>query len=462
MEPPSSPSLAADDQAIAAELARITARKHELAARASALDQRAAAFAAKAVAAAKPEPLIYLNVGGTSYHTTTSNLVKIRGSRLEIMFSGRHELKKDDKQDYFIDRDGPLFKHVLNFLRDDAYDEPKDDVERKLLKLEFEYYGIPIDASGAPKPAAGAAAEAKATSIYNLLDRKEAHLTELETQLKEQEDAYVDEVAMVAEANKLTAEKVTINVSGTVLTTARSTLCHVKDTMLTAMFTEGSKHTLVRDREGRIFLDRDADRFRQVLNALRNSREEMTVVSTPALLTELDKLCIARDKLLRLSSRVSFRPGPNYVIANGRGTKTSGQRWDATVLSADPLQSNDAVHIRFMCPSANVMVGVAPASINTASTDTYNNVGAYVYFQSSKTGYLGGSANPGAKIHQPLGPGVPKDAWVRLNTTNRTLEFSFTTPPQQWHVAYNNVDCSQPQHLCALLYNPNAWVEVVE
>lgn len=37
---------------------------------------------------------------------------------LAAMFSGRHELDTDSEGQYFIDRDGAYFKHILNFLRD--------------------------------------------------------------------------------------------------------------------------------------------------------------------------------------------------------------------------------------------------------------------------------------------------------------------------------------------------------
>lgn len=62
--------------------------------------------------------MIPLNVGGHNFVTTLSTLTKDKNSMLAAMFSGRHELDTDSEGQYFIDRDGAYFKHILNFLRD--------------------------------------------------------------------------------------------------------------------------------------------------------------------------------------------------------------------------------------------------------------------------------------------------------------------------------------------------------
>ena len=46
-----------------------------------------------------------LNIGGTIFFTTVSNLVKFP-SMFQAMFSGRYELEKDSDGGVFIDRDG--------------------------------------------------------------------------------------------------------------------------------------------------------------------------------------------------------------------------------------------------------------------------------------------------------------------------------------------------------------------
>ena len=49
--------------------------------------------------------------------------------------------QKDDHGNYFIDRDGQLFRYVLNYLRTSTTYLPAEIKERKALIVEAEYYG---------------------------------------------------------------------------------------------------------------------------------------------------------------------------------------------------------------------------------------------------------------------------------------------------------------------------------
>ena len=67
--------------------------------------------------------VLTLNVGGVIYTTTRSTLLKYPDSMLGAMFNGRHVPTGYDNQgNYFIDRDGYMFRHVLNFLRSGEFD----------------------------------------------------------------------------------------------------------------------------------------------------------------------------------------------------------------------------------------------------------------------------------------------------------------------------------------------------
>jgi hypothetical protein len=60
---------------------------------------------------------VKLNVGGVLYETTLSTLRK-EESFLSALFSGRYEVAVDEKDgSVFIDRDGVVFRHILNYLR---------------------------------------------------------------------------------------------------------------------------------------------------------------------------------------------------------------------------------------------------------------------------------------------------------------------------------------------------------
>ncbi|KAF8571438.1 hypothetical protein P879_02457 [Paragonimus westermani] len=61
---------------------------------------------------------VHVDVGGVLYTSSLETLTKYPNSRLGRMFSGVIPIVLDTmKQHYFIDRDGALFRHVLNFLR---------------------------------------------------------------------------------------------------------------------------------------------------------------------------------------------------------------------------------------------------------------------------------------------------------------------------------------------------------
>uniref|UniRef100_A0A6B2LI17 BTB domain-containing protein n=1 Tax=Arcella intermedia TaxID=1963864 RepID=A0A6B2LI17_9EUKA len=85
--------------------------------------------------------MVSLNVGGVIYLTSKTTLLKHPGTMLHSMFSGRHTVTKDQNGHYFIDRDGTIFKYILNYLRTGYFpDLPvKELIE---LKIEAEYFSI--------------------------------------------------------------------------------------------------------------------------------------------------------------------------------------------------------------------------------------------------------------------------------------------------------------------------------
>lgn len=91
---------------------------------------------------AEPPKVVSLNVGGHVYTTTLYTITQYSDSKLARLFSGESQVPRDHKGNYFIDRDGALFKHVLNFLRTRKLTVSEDFQEFEELEIEATFYGI--------------------------------------------------------------------------------------------------------------------------------------------------------------------------------------------------------------------------------------------------------------------------------------------------------------------------------
>ncbi|XP_055333491.1 BTB/POZ domain-containing protein KCTD16-like [Paramacrobiotus metropolitanus] len=88
--------------------------------------------------------VIELNVGGVLYSTTTSTLVRDSESLLAKMFQSGSAitLPKDSKGRYFLDRDGVLFRYVLDYLRQGRLILPENFYEKERLKAEADHFKL--------------------------------------------------------------------------------------------------------------------------------------------------------------------------------------------------------------------------------------------------------------------------------------------------------------------------------
>ncbi|KAG8448068.1 hypothetical protein GDO86_015242 [Hymenochirus boettgeri] len=89
--------------------------------------------------------IIELNVGGQVYITRYPTLVSVPGSLLFEMFSQRNSrpMARDSKGRFFLDRDGFLFRYVLDYMRDQQLVLPDHFPEKLRLQREAEYFRLP-------------------------------------------------------------------------------------------------------------------------------------------------------------------------------------------------------------------------------------------------------------------------------------------------------------------------------
>lgn len=96
--------------------------------------------------------VVDLNVGGVSYTTTLATLTSQPDSKLTEMFTpggSTFPPQLDSRGRYFLDRDGVLFRYVLDYLRDGTLVLPESFRERERLKREAQSLNLPALAEAA-------------------------------------------------------------------------------------------------------------------------------------------------------------------------------------------------------------------------------------------------------------------------------------------------------------------------
>ncbi|XP_018672466.2 BTB/POZ domain-containing protein kctd15-like isoform X1 [Ciona intestinalis] len=88
---------------------------------------------------------VHIDVGGHIYTSSLETLTKFPDSKLGRLFSGAEPIVLDTlKQHYFIDRDGNMFRHILNFLRTSNLALPDDFHELDQLLQEARFFELKL------------------------------------------------------------------------------------------------------------------------------------------------------------------------------------------------------------------------------------------------------------------------------------------------------------------------------
>ncbi|KAK6185552.1 hypothetical protein SNE40_007759 [Patella caerulea] len=86
---------------------------------------------------------VHIDVGGVIYTSSLETLTRYPESRLARMFNGSIPIVLDSlKQHYFIDRDGKMFRYILNYLRSQRLLLPSNFEEFDQLLEESRFYDI--------------------------------------------------------------------------------------------------------------------------------------------------------------------------------------------------------------------------------------------------------------------------------------------------------------------------------
>ncbi|XP_065315213.1 uncharacterized protein LOC135924093 [Gordionus sp. m RMFG-2023] len=86
---------------------------------------------------------VHIDVGGIQYTTTLQTLTKYPESIIAKLFNGTIPIVLDSfKQHYFLNRDGKIFRHILNFLRNGRLLLSSNFKEIDLLMEEAQFFEI--------------------------------------------------------------------------------------------------------------------------------------------------------------------------------------------------------------------------------------------------------------------------------------------------------------------------------
>ncbi|KAM9817183.1 BTB/POZ domain-containing protein KCTD12-like [Neosynchiropus ocellatus] len=89
--------------------------------------------------------VVELNVGGQVYVTRLETLTAVADSLLWAKFTtdSSEGLQRDNNGRFFFDRDGFLFRFILDYLRDSQLCLPESFKEKKRLRREADYFRLP-------------------------------------------------------------------------------------------------------------------------------------------------------------------------------------------------------------------------------------------------------------------------------------------------------------------------------
>ncbi|XP_030855856.1 uncharacterized protein DDB_G0287347 [Strongylocentrotus purpuratus] len=136
---------------------------------------------------------IGLNVGGKIYLTTRDTLTRYPNSFFAIMLDSEIPSDRDTQGNYLIDRDGEIFRHVLNFMRCGKVVLPRGFSEFDLLEQEADFFSLEALEVVLKREAAGMSVTGMSVGIaVGTVGTRSTYMITREALMREKESFFTD------------------------------------------------------------------------------------------------------------------------------------------------------------------------------------------------------------------------------------------------------------------------------
>eukprot|EP01089_Gocevia_fonbrunei_P011434 TRINITY_DN2473_c0_g1_i2.p1 TRINITY_DN2473_c0_g1~~TRINITY_DN2473_c0_g1_i2.p1 ORF type:complete len:316 (-),score=79.02 TRINITY_DN2473_c0_g1_i2:71-1018(-) len=304
----------------------------------------------------------------------------------------------------------------------------------------------------------------------NLVKALETERTKLKREKEELENKKKDWNQFANKLDKTQlSERIKLDVGGKIFATTLTTLVACQGSYFEAMFS--GRWDLKKQEDGSFFIDRDPFVFRFVMNFLRGepfqvellTEEKKHKLLEDAEFYHLDKLVDLLKPIKPVELLTSTKPvlkwkqGPNYTVSGNDIVKTSGKEaWDATALFDVPF-SSDLCEVSVKLKktyNSNIVIGVAPTSLNQSQVNNYNQCGWYIH----KSGTLYSQDGDNNKQYTSS---TKEGGIVIVRVDLKKGEISFVVNGSDCGVAFRSIPTTTPLCLAVCLAHDGDVVELV-
>eukprot|EP01116_Phalansterium_solitarium_P003870 TRINITY_DN146_c0_g1_i1.p1 TRINITY_DN146_c0_g1~~TRINITY_DN146_c0_g1_i1.p1 ORF type:complete len:379 (-),score=39.47 TRINITY_DN146_c0_g1_i1:263-1399(-) len=274
-------------------------------------------------------------------------------------------------------------------------------------------------------------------------------------QLKEDRESLEHEIKLMEEVHTMQKGQVKLDVGGHMFSTSVTTLTKEHGSMLAAMFS--GRHEIVKNDEGRVFIDRDGRYFNYILEYLRDGEWDQHMLSDPVMYAKVQKEAnyfalefpeapespavsrVPKDAFAEVSKGLAFvdlakvaftwshtRKGPHIVLSNSNKTASTTTAWNQ-VQAEQPIVPGSyfEVTINSVCATNRnlfgIVLGIGPANITLSGSNAiigYNNQAGYGYVCNN------GTIFPSSAFATAMTTASARDVIKCALSSDNTLTFS--------------------------------------